>query len=398
VTSQSINILPGRVTPLRSALPGFDKPSDVLTFVNQDTANSVWINSDPSVAPNNGALLGPGAVAQWHGAAWGCLDTGVATAVNLLMSTDIDSLDNPQTLASLIASNLSSNAGLNATGIAAALAVNNALTAAGVAAQIATQGTKVNQTSTVLLNVTNQNANPGGLLQIYRLNVAAYQSIACYVDTIATAVGDILSVVFESWSGDPNVAGSVPIDIHTVTIAAQSTLAGNPGVNIKLPVIGPWLKITIDMSTSGTGVNFDMYVVGTTQPITRPWVRAQQSATNYGMGYPAAIFDSNGVPSVPISSTRSYYLAPVAESIRVAYPGTLAASGKIVLSLYTLSQKGWRNLSPQMANVVNTGANGGDQAFDIQCPWGQALRLDIQNLDTTVGRMPVLALWDTSTE
>jgi hypothetical protein len=236
------------------------------------------------------------------------------------------------------------------------------------------------------------------LPRTYKFDVSAYQSISCYLDTVnASFAGDILDVLFESWSGDPDVAGSVPVDLHRVTIAAQSSLAKNPGVNVKLPLAGPWLKLTMDMATAGTTVNFDLYIVGSSLPVARPWIRNQLSLTQYGLAWPEALFDSQGVAGVPSGATGSFYLAPVAESVRVSYPGTNAASGKITLNLFAVAQKGWRQLHFKMANVVNTGTNGGDQVFDIACPWGQALRLDIINSDI-VGRMPVLVLWDTSTE
>jgi hypothetical protein len=147
MSEQRFSVAPNAVTPLTAAL------SAGSTIINNDPASAVWIGATPGVAPGQGVRLGPKGSTTWttdNAPAYACPDMGVAAAVSLTITTDLESIVNPVDVGVAVATQL------------AAQGIPNVLVGEGIGEGVLPiSGLEVGSYATVIVSVT---VNGPGLL------------------------------------------------------------------------------------------------------------------------------------------------------------------------------------------------------------------------------------------
>jgi len=93
MAESSVTLFPGRVTTVSTGMAAG------TTIYNGDPGNAVWISANPTPGPGQGGIrVGPKGSVSWTTdgvAVYGSTDTGVTTAVTLVLSPNVGSLVNP---------------------------------------------------------------------------------------------------------------------------------------------------------------------------------------------------------------------------------------------------------------------------------------------------------------
>lgn len=100
MTGQIYTVQPGSAQQITGApLP---RGSIVRNLASID-ADTIWVSSQRNVTPNNGLKLRPQASCNWTGKQlFACLDTGVSTAVDLQVSDDAETINDPLSVSEAI--------------------------------------------------------------------------------------------------------------------------------------------------------------------------------------------------------------------------------------------------------------------------------------------------------
>lgn len=103
MADQSISVSPGIVTTLNVRL------ANGATIQNLDSANAIWVSTNPGLVPGVGSRIGPKGSLQWttDGApCYAVVDTGVIAAVSTTISTDVSNPVNPVDIGVAVATQL----------------------------------------------------------------------------------------------------------------------------------------------------------------------------------------------------------------------------------------------------------------------------------------------------
>ena len=199
---------------------------------NQDTANTVWVSSNPSIVSGQGIPLGPLGSLTWNGGVvYAVAGTGVTTGTQLNISSDVGNLDNPVAIGAAVA------AQLLATGIPSVLIGKSVFS--GVIAPMPSPGiswvvpVSIGQYASLAMSfqsTVNQSITiawvdsvTGQTISSRRYMLAAYPVDANQLKIETPVKADEMHIFFTDYT-----AGSVTLQVYASNRALPERIAGTP--------------------------------------------------------------------------------------------------------------------------------------------------------------------------
>ena len=264
---------------------------------NQDTVNAVWISSSPNVSPGNGHRLGSLGSVIWEktGDSYACVDTGVSSAVSVIIGKDVSNPVNPVDVAT------------------------------STALQLAAQGIP----NTLLMDTVHY-----GTLEYLELDVSKYSSLLINLSPVSGGTPTCF-VSFTSADYPSHFTNS-----YELTTVSDSY---NSEITYEIPVSGPIVSIFPNIA------NGFIMIRGTNRLVNRFGIASRKSTLSSAFRY-----DGSATAATPVALPPTNTASPLRTTYRGLVHGYLSVVGNVApagnLTMAILKQDG----TEQLINITGT--------------------------------------------